>query len=74
MEERREELEDEIARCEAEIRALELELATFKSAQESIRLSKRIEQNRARLAELMEMWEQITHSLEKPGEAVLDDI
>ena len=74
MEERREELEDEIARCEAEITMQELELGTFKSAQESIRLSKLIEQNRARLAEMMEEWEQITHNLEKPGEVVIEDM
>jgi len=74
MEERREELEDEIARCETEISACELELATFRSAQESIRLSKLIEQNRALLAAMMAEWEQITHSLEKPGEVVLDDM
>ena len=74
MEERREELEEEVARCEAEITAQELDLATFISAQESIRLGKLIEQNRARLAEMMEEWEQLTHSLENPGEVVLDDL
>jgi len=31
-------LEEEVARCEAEIAAYELELANFKSAQESIRV------------------------------------
>jgi ATP-binding cassette subfamily F protein 3 len=74
MEERREELEDEIARCEAEITTQELELANFKSAQESVRLGKLIEENRTRLAEMMEEWEQVTRSLEKPGAMAIDDV
>lgn len=74
MEQRRKELEEEITRREAEITAQELETATFKSAQESIRLSKLLEENRARLAEMMEEWEQITDSLEEPGEVVIEDL
>ena len=73
MEERLEELEDGIARCETEIGAHELEMATFRSAEESIRLSKLVEQHRAQLAEMIEEWEQVTHGLEKQEEAVLDD-
>jgi len=67
---RREELEEEIARCEVEIATQELELATFKSAEDSIRLIKLVDQNRTLLAEMMKEWEHISHSLEKPGEAL----
>ena len=56
MKARREGLEEKIAQFEADITTRELELATFKSAKESIRLSKLIEQNRARLAEMMAEW------------------
>ncbi len=64
---RREELEEEIARCEVEIATQELGLATFKSAEESIRLVKLIDQNRTRLTTMLEEWEHISHNLEKPG-------
>ena len=73
MEERRDELEDGIARCEAEITANELELANFKSAEETIRLNKQIEQDRGRLAGLMSEWEQVTRDLEQSGEVVSED-
>ena len=73
MKARREGLEEKIAQFEADITTRELELATFKSAKESIRLSKLIEQNRARLAEMMAEWEHLTRSLEKPGEEVIGD-
>ena len=70
MKERREELEEEIARCEAEIATHELALATFKSAEESIRHVKLLEQNRTRLAEMIKEWEQLSRTLEESGQAV----
>jgi len=73
MKARREELEEEVARCEAEITTNELELAKFKSAEESIRLVKLVDQNRARLAELIKEWEELSRTLEEPGEAVISD-
>ncbi len=63
MHERRERLEDDIARCEAEIAACETDLGNFKSAEESIRLTRLMEQNRSRLEDLMKEWEQIEVSL-----------
>src|SRR5258708_4788783 len=67
MRKRREELEEEIARCEAEIAAYELELANFKSAQESIRVAALIDQRRTQLKEMMKDWEQIEITLEEPS-------
>jgi ATP-binding cassette subfamily F protein 3 len=65
MEERRDDLQEEIARCETEIASCELELANFKSAQESIRLATLIEERRTQLREMMKEWEQIERSLEE---------
>jgi ATP-binding cassette subfamily F protein 3 len=63
--ERREHLEEEIARCEAEIAACETDLGTFKSAEESIRLTRLIGENRTRIEEMMEEWEQLAVELEE---------
>jgi ATP-binding cassette, subfamily F, member 3 len=70
---RRDELEEEIARREAEITAYELDLATFKSAEESIRLAKLIDELRSQLAEMMKEWEQIALTLDEAGQAVAND-
>ena len=59
MQDRGEELEEEIARAEAEITSCELELADFKSAEESIRLTGRIEELRHAIKEMLREWEQI---------------
>jgi len=59
MQDRGAELEEEIARAEAEIASLELELADFKSAEESIRLSKRIDELRQGINEMTREWEEI---------------
>ena len=61
----RDELEEQISRCEAEITSLELELGQFKSAEESIRVAARIEEQRTRLKQLTERWERIVVTLEK---------
>jgi ATP-binding cassette, subfamily F, member 3 len=65
MEKQRDELEEQISRCEAEITSLELELGQFKSAEESISVAARIEEQRTRLKELTERWEQLVVILEK---------
>ena len=64
MQRRREELEQSIARCESEIGIAETELATFKSAEESIRLAKLIEERRVQLQTMMKDWEQLEVSLD----------
>ena len=64
MRERRDALEEEIVRCEAEISACEMDLASFKSAAESIRLTKLIDERRTQLSEMMKEWEQLALTLE----------
>ena len=63
MQDRGEELEEAIARGEAEIASCEHELANFKSAEESIRLSRRIEELRQEIDEMMREWEEIELAL-----------
>jgi ATP-binding cassette subfamily F protein 3 len=65
MQERRQELEKEISRCESEITTSELGLANFQSAEESIRLAKLIPELRAHLQEMMQEWEQVSGMLER---------
>ncbi len=67
MQDRGEELEEAIARAEAEIASCELDLANFKSAEESIRLSKRIEELRRDMDEMMREWEEIGLALDEAG-------
>jgi ATP-binding cassette subfamily F protein 3 len=74
MEKQRDELEEQISRCEAEITSLELELGQFKNAQESIRVAALIEEQRARLKELTERWEQLVVVLEREGSPVESQI
>jgi ATP-binding cassette subfamily F protein 3 len=70
---RRTQLEQDIARCETEITANELELANFKSAEESIRLIKRMDENRTLLAGMMKEWETLSRNLDESGDAVERD-
>jgi ATP-binding cassette, subfamily F, member 3 len=70
MERRRKELEEEIARRETEIAACEAELANFKSAEESIRLAKLLDERRAQLKEMLKEWEQTSLALENAQPAV----
>jgi ATP-binding cassette, subfamily F, member 3 len=70
MEKQRDELEEQISRCEAEITSLELELGQFKSAEESIRVASLIEDRRVRLKEMTERWEQLVGALEGEGSPV----
>jgi len=65
MEKHRDELEQEISRCETEITSLELELGNFKSAEESIRVAALIDERRTRLKRMTESWEQLVVTLER---------
>jgi len=65
MEKERDELEEQISRCEAEITSLELELGQFKSAEESIRIAGLIETQRTRLKEITKQWEDLVVKLER---------
>jgi ATP-binding cassette, subfamily F, member 3 len=67
MRDRHDELAEEISRCEAEIAGCEHDLGNFKSAKESIRLARRLDQLRSQLAALTGEWEQIEIALEEPG-------
>ena len=65
MENRGDELEEAIARAEAEIASCELDLANFRSAEESIRLSKRIDELRHELDKMVREWGEIEMSLDE---------
>jgi ATP-binding cassette subfamily F protein 3 len=71
MQERHDELAEEIARCETEISTHEVDLANFKSAEESIRLAKLIDERRAQLQDMMTEWEQIALALEATRNAIM---
>ena len=64
MERQRKDLEEAIARCETEIAGCEAQLANFKSAEESIRLAKLLEERRAQLKKMMKEWEQASMDLD----------
>ncbi len=70
MQERHRELEKEIARFESEVAGYELEMASFKSADDSIRLSKLAEERRRQLAKMMKEWEQLASALEEGNQPV----
>jgi ATP-binding cassette, subfamily F, member 3 len=69
MQERADELEGEIAQTEAEITSCELALGNFKSAEESVRLSRRLDELRRSLAEMMSEWEEIALATDEPRKA-----
>ena len=64
MQERAQELEEEISGLEAAIAACENSLQNFVSADETARLSRELEQNRAELQERVAEWEQLGQELE----------
>ncbi|MGE5207077.1 MAG: ABC-F family ATP-binding cassette domain-containing protein [Chlamydiota bacterium] len=64
LEQRRQQLEDDIARTEGEIAACEQALQVFVSAEESQRQSTLLEQRRQELAEMMARWEEVSQALE----------
>ena len=71
MQERSQELEEEIARAESEVSSCERELGNFRSAEESIRLSRKIEELRRGIEEMLREWEQLQLELDEPGKTVL---
>jgi ATP-binding cassette subfamily F protein 3 len=64
MQERAQELEEEISGLEAAIAACESSLQNFVSAEETARLSRDLEKNRGQLQERVTEWEQIGQELE----------
>jgi len=64
MRERCGELEEKIADLESEIAACEEDLASFVSAEETMRVSTLLEQRRADLSGLLAEWEQVTQVVE----------
>jgi ATP-binding cassette subfamily F protein 3 len=65
MKDRCREIEEQVARREAEIEAYGQESAHFKSPQESVRLANLIEQGRAEIARLMNEWEETAKAIEE---------
>ena len=64
MQDRAQELEEEISTLESAIAACESSLQNFVSAEETARISRELEQNRAALQERTTEWEQIGQELE----------
>ena len=64
IEQRRGQLEADIAGAERDITACEQALQVFVSAEESQRQTKLLEQRRRELAEMMEEWEEVSKALE----------
>ncbi|MFZ0959830.1 MAG: ABC-F family ATP-binding cassette domain-containing protein [Terriglobia bacterium] len=65
MKDRCREIEEQVARLEVEIEGYGQESAHFKSAEESVRLAKLIEQGRAEITRLMREWEETTKVVEE---------
>jgi ATP-binding cassette, subfamily F, member 3 len=64
MQDRAQELEEEISSLESAIAQCEASLQTFVSAEETTRLSRELEQHRTELRERIAEWEQIGQELE----------
>ena len=64
MEQRREQLEAEIAGAEADIAGCEQALQAFVSAEEAQRQSQLLERRRRELGELLQRWEKVSQELE----------
>ena len=65
MKERCREIEEQVARREAEIEGCAQELAHFRSAADSVRLGELIEQGREEVAGLMREWEDTAKVVEE---------
>ena len=65
MKERGHEIEEQVARLEAELEGYGQELAHFRSAEESARLAKLVKQGREEIAKLMREWEETTKVIEE---------
>ncbi len=64
MRDRCQELEQQIAGIETEIGAHEAELANFVNAEETLRVTRLLDQRRAELAGLLKEWEQVSQMVE----------
>jgi len=64
MEQRRREIEEEVARLEAGIQDHELALGNFVNAEETQRIVGLLDAGRARLEGLMQEWEDVAHEIE----------
>ncbi len=67
MKDRCREIEEQVARLEAEIEGYGQESAHFKSADESVRLANLIEQGREEITRLMREWEETSKVVEEQG-------
>ena len=65
MQQRRATLEAEINKAETEIAQYERELATFSSAEESLRLSQLLAERRSEAERAMAEWESVSQALEE---------
>jgi len=65
MKDRCREIEEQVTRLEAEIEGYGQESANFKSAEESVRLTKLIEQGREEITRLMREWEETAKAVEE---------
>jgi len=65
MKSRQEAIEEEIIRCENQIRETDMQLSNFKSTEETVRLTKLAESTRGRLAALLSEWETLSLALEQ---------
>jgi ATP-binding cassette subfamily F protein 3 len=70
MKDRCREIEEQVARLEAEIEGQAQELAHFRSAEDSVRLTRSIEQGRQELAGLTREWEETAKVIEEQGSEV----
>src|SRR5580704_11233756 len=64
MQERRQELEHQVADLETEIASYETELANYVSPEETMRVSNLLESRRSELSKLLAEWEQVSQSVE----------
>jgi ATP-binding cassette subfamily F protein 3 len=64
MQERRQELEQEVADLETEIAGYETELANFVSPEETVRVSNLLDQRRSELSKLLAEWEKVSQTVE----------
>ena len=65
MKERCEEIEERVARLEAELEGYGQELAHFRTAEDSARLAKLVKQGREEISNLMREWEETTKVIEE---------
>src|SRR5208337_2520299 len=72
MKDRCREIEEQVARLEAEIEGYGQESAHFKSAEESVRLAKLIEEGREEITRLMREWEETAKVVEEQEAESLD--